>query len=119
MPKLGISLALAALLTLVAAAFACGELLVRTWKQARRARREPLAPGAAVIIETPERHVFKGTLLEREGAYVWVILDPGDARMRVPAHWVSAARPRARRRSRDDESESPRLRAAPERRAAR
>jgi hypothetical protein len=119
MPKLGISLALAALLALVAAAFACGELLVRTWHHARRARRQPLAPGAAVVVKTPERHVFKGTLLEREDSYVWVILDPGDARMRVPAHWVSAARPRARPRSTDGESGTPRLRGAPERRAAR
>lgn len=119
MPMLGISLALAALLALVAAALAFGELLVRTWKHVRGARREPLAPGAAVVVKTPERHVFKGTLLEREEHHFWVMLDPGDARMRVPAHWVTLARPKAPRRSSGGGSETLPPRGEPGRRADR
>lgn len=107
MQKLGISLALAALFTLLVATLALVTLLVRALEHLRRARLSALAPGAFVRILTPDREIFHGRLLEREDLHLWVAIEPGDARLRVPVNWVSVARRRAPRRSRGGESESP------------
>jgi hypothetical protein len=84
-----------------------------------RLRLARLRPGDPVEILTPDGRVLHGLLVTREALHFWVDLEPGDARLRVPANWVSAARRRAPRRSRGGETGSPPLRVVSARRAAR
>jgi hypothetical protein len=112
-------MALGALVTVVIAGLAFFDLISRAIAHARRIRNEALEPGAAVEILTPDRYVLRGTVLEREPRHFWVVLDPGDARMRVPAHWVSLAKRRARRRPEDAGSGNRAPRGASEPRADR
>lgn len=106
MRDIGDAMALGAFVTVLVAALAFLDLLARAVRHLRRRRSEPLEPGAAVEILTPDRCVLRGTVLEREPLHFWVVLDPGDARMRVPSYWVSSAKRRGRRRSTGGETES-------------
>lgn len=90
---------------------------VRT-KQQEQAR-EALDPGNWVVIVTPAREVFHGTLLRRDAGSLWVALDPGDAYYRVPEAWVSAAKRKAPRPDQGEQIETRPARASSVRRADR
>jgi hypothetical protein len=79
---------LVATMTVLGVALAFGA----RWRRAlRRARLRALAPGAIVIVRTPDRRRLVARVVSRGPSHFWIELPPGDARWWVPSTAVEPA----------------------------